>query len=149
MAQCKTCGLTHEQADFYESIATYCKEHWRERVKANRAANAERYSAYERQRASLPHRAVLRDMQAGCQLKTGEGGRPLLVRRNGMASNISPRTVRRLVEARAIRPLPGRDAKTGGIAFGLGHKGEKEGMTGGGEGKESAPSTPNAIREPS
>lgn len=98
---------------------------------------------------SDPQRAVLRDMRAGCQLKTSEVGRPLLVRSNGMTSNVSARTVQCLVEAGAIRPLSRRDSKTGGVIYEPGNNGEKEGMTGGGEGEESAPSTPNAIREPS
>lgn len=47
---CKTCGATHETADFYPSIKTYCKAHWREQVKANRAKKADYYRAYDRAR---------------------------------------------------------------------------------------------------
>lgn len=41
MSKCNVCGLSAPDAEFYQSIKTYCKEHWKERVKANRAANSE------------------------------------------------------------------------------------------------------------
>ncbi len=60
MAKCKTCGATDAVAEFYASIATYCKEHWKERVRARRAENIEQHREYDRQRANLPHRVTAR-----------------------------------------------------------------------------------------
>lgn len=64
MAKCKTCGATESEADFYASIHTYCKRHWREKVKANRDAKADQYREYERSRSSLPHRVKAREEYA-------------------------------------------------------------------------------------
>jgi len=60
MGQCKECGKTDAEVDFYNSIRTYCKEHWRDRVKSNRRANIEKYREYDRIRANLPHRVEAR-----------------------------------------------------------------------------------------
>jgi hypothetical protein len=57
---CKVCQRAAPEVEFYDSIATYCKAHWRERVKANRAANAEHYKEFDRKRANLPHRVDAR-----------------------------------------------------------------------------------------
>ena len=58
--KCKLCGATPETADFYSSIKNYCKAHWRERVKANRAARADHYKAYDQRRATDQERAAAR-----------------------------------------------------------------------------------------
>ena len=60
MSTCKTCGKTHEEVGFYSGIKTYCKEHWREKVRNNRAANVDYYRAFDRQRASNPKRVDAR-----------------------------------------------------------------------------------------
>lgn len=60
MPKCKTCGKTHAEVAFYDSIKTYCKEHWRERVRANRLANIKQYRSYHRQRANRPDRVAAR-----------------------------------------------------------------------------------------
>jgi len=52
---CKSCGNTNP-VDFYKSINTYCKDHWKAKVKANRESRSDQYQAYERSRAHLPHR---------------------------------------------------------------------------------------------
>ncbi len=57
---CKTCGATHENADFYSSINTYCKVHWRARVKANREGKIDQYKEHDRQRANRPDRVNAR-----------------------------------------------------------------------------------------
>ena len=56
---CKRCGEA-DAALFYASIKTYCKEHWREKVRANRAAKIDQYRAKDRARGSLPHRVAAR-----------------------------------------------------------------------------------------
>jgi hypothetical protein len=56
MAACKHCGRTNAETDFYGSINTYCKEHWRERVKVNRAEKADYYREFDRQRSKTPER---------------------------------------------------------------------------------------------
>ena len=58
---CKSCGNTNQE-DFYKSINTYCREHWKEKVKTNRESKPEQYKAYERSRAHLPHRIQLRKL---------------------------------------------------------------------------------------
>lgn len=56
---CKICG-TENEAEFYASIKTYCKKHWREKVKANRKKNADYYRQKDRERSHLPHRVAMR-----------------------------------------------------------------------------------------
>lgn len=58
---CKVCGITDFNL-FYSGIATYCKEHWKEKVKANRAENSAHYKEFDRARASLPHRIEAREL---------------------------------------------------------------------------------------
>ncbi len=60
MSTCKVCGKTDAETEFYASIKTHCKEHWRARVKANREANIEHYREFDRNRANLPHRVQAR-----------------------------------------------------------------------------------------
>jgi len=48
--ECKICGIT-EESMFYASIGTYCKEHWKEKVKKNREDNKEHYLAYDKKRS--------------------------------------------------------------------------------------------------
>ena len=60
MSTCKTCGKDKLEVDFYKSISTYCKTHWRERVKMNRLAKSDYYREYERKRSNLPHRTQAR-----------------------------------------------------------------------------------------
>lgn len=50
MIKCKTCGAMPNTAEFYKSIGTYCKVHWRERVIANRTAKIDHYREYDRAR---------------------------------------------------------------------------------------------------
>lgn len=59
MAYCKVCGAK-DQSAFYASIATYCKEHWREHVRKNRIAKIDYYQAFDRARGSMPHRVAAR-----------------------------------------------------------------------------------------
>ncbi len=56
MNQCKVCGLAFSLESFYSSIKTYCKTHWKQKVKANRDSNSEYYRAYDRERAKQPDR---------------------------------------------------------------------------------------------
>ncbi len=42
MSFCKICQAT-DDALFYASIKTYCKEHWKEKVRANRVAKIEKH----------------------------------------------------------------------------------------------------------
>jgi recombinational DNA repair protein (RecF pathway) len=60
MSKCKTCGKEYNETDFYASIKSYCKEHWKERVRLNRAANADHYREFDKRRANLPHRVEAR-----------------------------------------------------------------------------------------
>lgn len=60
MAVCKSCGATHEQVEFYDSIRTYCKNHWREKVRLNRESKAGYYKAFDRARANNPERVAAR-----------------------------------------------------------------------------------------
>lgn len=55
MPVCKICQATDESL-FYKSIATYCKDHWKEKVRTNRYANHDYYTAYDRARSVLQHR---------------------------------------------------------------------------------------------
>lgn len=50
---CRACGNI---AEHYDSIATHCKECWKARVRANRAANAEHYRAFDRERGKTAER---------------------------------------------------------------------------------------------
>lgn len=59
--KCKACGATHESAEFYQSIKTYCKVHWLERVKSNRSQKIDYYRAYDRDRGMHPNRVASRD----------------------------------------------------------------------------------------
>ncbi len=60
MRKCKVCGASDDEVDFYASIATHCKEHWKQRVRENRAANSDHYKEFDRNRANLPHRVKAR-----------------------------------------------------------------------------------------
>lgn len=60
MTTCKVCGKNETEAEFYSSITTHCKEHWRERVRQNRSENADYYREFDRNRANLPHRVDAR-----------------------------------------------------------------------------------------
>lgn len=59
MSFCKICKSTDESL-FYASIKTYCKEHWKEKVRANRVAKIEHYRKFDQMRASMPHRVAAR-----------------------------------------------------------------------------------------
>lgn len=59
MALCKVCGSTDDSL-FYASIKTYCKEHWKEKVRNNRAEKIEYYRSFDRLRSSVPHRVKAR-----------------------------------------------------------------------------------------
>lgn len=59
MAYCKVCKST-DASLFYDSIKTYCKEHWKEKVRANRKANILHYRMFDKMRASMPHRVAAR-----------------------------------------------------------------------------------------
>ena len=61
MQTCQVCGKTNADAEFYSRVNTYCKEHWRARVKEKRKDNIEQFRAYEKSRANLPHRVVARN----------------------------------------------------------------------------------------
>lgn len=50
---CRRCG---QSAEHYASIATHCKECWKERVKANRRLNIEYYREFDRKRGLDPER---------------------------------------------------------------------------------------------
>lgn len=63
MSYCKTCQATDDTL-FYSSIKTYCKEHWKEKVRANRVANIEHYRKFDQMRASMPHRVSARKAYA-------------------------------------------------------------------------------------
>lgn len=58
---CKVCNRTKDEAEFYDSIATYCKQHWRERVRLNRESKAEYYRAYDRKRGNRQSLEYLRE----------------------------------------------------------------------------------------
>ena len=57
---CKTCN-TDKQADaFYKGQKSKCKECTKTAVRANRLANIEHYRAFDKARASMPHRVAAR-----------------------------------------------------------------------------------------
>jgi len=56
---CKKCGATDPDS-FYKGIATFCRKHWKEKVRENRKSNADHYLAYEKSRAMAPHRVAAR-----------------------------------------------------------------------------------------
>lgn len=57
---CKQCNTTKGAGDFYAGNRSRCKECIKEGVRANRAANLERYRAFDKARASQPHRVAAR-----------------------------------------------------------------------------------------
>jgi hypothetical protein len=61
---CKICDRSAPDVEFYPSIATYCKEHWREKVRLNRNSKAEYYRAYDRERGSRQDIGYLREYRA-------------------------------------------------------------------------------------
>lgn len=63
---CKVCGVK-EPTLFYSSMPSYCKEHWRERVRANRAEKVHYYRSFDRMRASMPHRVAARKEYAATE----------------------------------------------------------------------------------
>ena len=62
MPCCKNCGETRADA-FYSGVGSYCKDHWKERVRRNRQERSEQYRKYEQSRAYKPHRVALRKKQ--------------------------------------------------------------------------------------
>ena len=60
MPLCKSCGQTEIETEFYSGIATYCKEHWKERTKNNRLKKLDYYLEYDRERGSDPSRVAMR-----------------------------------------------------------------------------------------
>lgn len=60
---CKKCGLIKPSSDFYSS-QNDCKECTKKRVKERRAANADYYREFDRERAHLPHRVEARKAYA-------------------------------------------------------------------------------------
>lgn len=60
MVICKTCGHGKPPGDFYDSNRTVCKECVKAAVRRNRAEKADYYRAFDRARASLPHRVAAR-----------------------------------------------------------------------------------------
>ena len=61
MPTCKVCGATSETVEFYAKPTTYCKEHWKEKVRQARENNIDHYRESDRQRAKLPHRIKARE----------------------------------------------------------------------------------------
>lgn len=58
-AKCSICGVIDESL-FYKGQKSLCKEHYKEKVRAHREANAEYYKEYDRNRANIPERIALR-----------------------------------------------------------------------------------------
>jgi hypothetical protein len=56
---CAGCDKSNPDA-FYPSIKKWCRECWRDRVRANRAANIEHYLEFDRLRANNPERIAAR-----------------------------------------------------------------------------------------
>lgn len=67
MALCKICG-TKDESLFYSSVLTYCKEHWKEKVRKNRVEKIEQYRAFDKMRASMPHRVKARKEYAKTEI---------------------------------------------------------------------------------
>lgn len=59
MAICKKCDNDKKADEFYKNDTT-CKECRKQKVRENRARNAEYYRAYDRQRANRPDRVAAR-----------------------------------------------------------------------------------------
>jgi hypothetical protein len=57
---CKTCNTTKSAADFYAGSKSTCKACVCERVRANRLAKIDHYRAFDKARASQPHRVAAR-----------------------------------------------------------------------------------------
>lgn len=57
---CKHCNTTKAEADVYASSRARCKECIIKSVKANRLANIDHYRAFDKARASQPHRVAAR-----------------------------------------------------------------------------------------
>lgn len=85
MALCKVCGAT-DRTLFYSSIATYCKEHWKKRVKENRLSNIQHYRAFDKLRASIPHRVAARRLY-----QQTEQGKAAHVRANKAWQSLHPK----------------------------------------------------------
>lgn len=62
--RCKTCAQEKSLADFYVSNKSHCKECIKERVKSHRLANILAVRAYDKMRASMPHRVSQRSEYA-------------------------------------------------------------------------------------
>jgi ribosomal protein S27AE len=87
MWKCKTCGEDNPEL-FYATIATYCKVHWRKRVKLSRKRNIEHYKKYDQQRAMDPDRVALRKRYAATPEGKEAGKR---ARKNWQERNILKR----------------------------------------------------------
>lgn len=65
---CRTCQAEQRVMEYYRqtngNFMLDCKACWREKVRANRAANIEYYREFDRQRANLPHRVEAREAYA-------------------------------------------------------------------------------------
>lgn len=57
---CSVCNLVKSFDDFYRGVKSRCKECHKAAVKKNRAENVEYYRAFDRARAWLPERVLLR-----------------------------------------------------------------------------------------
>lgn len=60
---CRLCGSTTPSL-FYKGVTTYCREHWKQKVRANRIAKVEHYREFDRLRGSMPHRVAARKQYA-------------------------------------------------------------------------------------
>lgn len=82
MQTCKTCGAEKPATDFYQYDGrpmSTCKECVKFKVRANRAANIDRYREYDRQRAFRPDRVAARkayqEQVKRDPVKAAEGGK--------------------------------------------------------------------------
>lgn len=57
--KCKQCGITNPDF-FYKSIASYCRNHWKAKVRRNRKKNVEHYREYDSARNMRPDRIEMR-----------------------------------------------------------------------------------------